>query len=141
MQAKENNEFNAMPNSYEELVTKYPLKPIKNELENEHYLKVYEEISDHYIENPQKDFLGEYLETLSILIEQFEKIAYPIPETTGVDALRFLMKQHNLKQKDLLDIFKTSSILSEILNGKRHFTVEHIKKLSERFNITSDVFI
>ena len=141
MQVKEIKEYKTMPQSYEELFARYPLKTIKNELDNEHYLKIYEEISNYYIENPKIEFLGDYLEILSMLIEEFEKKEYPIPKTTGVDALKFLMKQHELKQKDLLDIFKTPSILSEILNEKRHFTIEHVKKLSERFGVTSDVFI
>jgi HTH-type transcriptional regulator/antitoxin HigA len=138
---KEKKGYKTMPSSYEELTSKYPIKPIKTEAENDHYLRVYEELTDFYIDNPDVEFLGDYLEALSIFIEKFEKQAYPIPETTGVDALRFLMRQHELKQKDLLDIFKTPSILSEVLSGKRQFTLEHVKLLSAKFGVSSDIFI
>ena len=37
----------------------------------------------------------------------------PIADVSGVEILRFLMAQHNMKQNDLVDIFKTPSILSE----------------------------
>jgi len=41
---------------------------------------------------------------------------------------------------DLLDIFGTPSIISEVLSEKRGLTVEHIRKLSRRFHISPEVF-
>lgn len=130
-----------MAKNYTELISQHPIKKIKTEAENEHYLELYGQLSDLYIKNPDYEYLGEYLETLAIIIEEFEEKAYPIQKASGVEVLQFLMEQHNLKQKDLVDIFKTVSILSEILNGKRTLTLEHIRKLSERFNVTADSFI
>ena len=52
-----------------------------------------------------------------------------------------LMSANDLKQKDLLDIFGTSSIVSEVLSGKRRLTTEHIRRLSRRFHVPADVFI
>lgn len=141
LKVQEQKEYKVMPKNYEELIVKYPLKPIKNECENNYYLKVYEEISDLYIENPEIEYLEDYLEALAILIEKFEEKAYPIPKASSVEVLKFLMEQHDLRQIDLIDIFKTPSILSEILSGKRNYTVEHIRKLSERFNVSADAFI
>ncbi|MGH9499598.1 MAG: helix-turn-helix domain-containing protein [Terriglobales bacterium] len=46
-----------------------------------------------------------------------------------------------LKQKDLLDIFVTPSIVSEVLSGKRNLTTEHIRKLSRRFQVSLELFI
>lgn len=37
------------------------------------------------------------------------------------------MAANELKQKDLLDIFGTPSIVSEVLSGKRKFTTDHIR--------------
>ena len=39
-----------------------------------------------------------------------------------------------LQQKDLVPIFKTESIVSAILNGKRKFTVEH-RALHQQFSL------
>jgi len=50
------------------------------------------------------------------------------------------MAANELKQKDLLDIFGTPSIVSEVLNGKRKLTVEHIRKLTRRFHVSPDIF-
>jgi antitoxin component HigA of HigAB toxin-antitoxin module len=46
------------------------------------------------------------------------------------------MDQHGLKQKDMLDIFGTPSIVSEVLRGKRAIHKDHISRLSERFHIS-----
>ena len=54
--------------------------------------------------------------------------------------LRHLMEAQGLKQKDMLGIFGTPSIVSEVLSGKRGLTVEHIKKLSQRFRVSTDLF-
>lgn len=128
-------------NSYIDILMLFPLKKIDSEKENQHYLNIYQLVLDHFENKPQLTFLEEYLDTLSILIDNYEQKAYEIRKPTGIETLNFLMEQHNLKQKDLIGIFKTQSILSEILNGKRSLTLEHIKKLSERFNTTPAVFV
>jgi HTH-type transcriptional regulator/antitoxin HigA len=51
------------------------------------------------------------------------------------------MAANDLKQKDLVDIFGTSSIVSEVLHGKRQLTTEHIRRLSERFHVSPELFI
>jgi HTH-type transcriptional regulator / antitoxin HigA len=37
-------------------------------------------------------------------------------------------------------IFKTESIVSDVLNGKRKLTVQHIKELAQFFHISPAVF-
>ncbi len=50
------------------------------------------------------------------------------------------MEAHGLRQKDLVDVFGTESIASEVLHGKRELTKEHIKRLSARFGVSPAVF-
>jgi HTH-type transcriptional regulator/antitoxin HigA len=50
------------------------------------------------------------------------------------------MLANNLKQKDLLDVFATPSIASEVLSGKRRLNTDHIRKLSRRFRVSPEVF-
>jgi HTH-type transcriptional regulator/antitoxin HigA len=50
------------------------------------------------------------------------------------------MEEHNLRQKDLVDVFGTESIVSDVLNGKRELNKEHIRRLSERFKVSPAVF-
>jgi HTH-type transcriptional regulator / antitoxin HigA len=79
-------------------------------------------------------------ELLTVLIEAFEEEAYALQRASPVEVLRELMQANELKQKDLLDIFGTPSIVSEVLREKRGLTVEHIRKLSRRFHVSPEVF-
>lgn len=50
------------------------------------------------------------------------------------------MDQQGLKQKDLAEVFGTPSIVSEVLSGKRKLNYEQIRKLSERFQVSPELF-
>jgi hypothetical protein len=56
-------------------------------------------------------------ELLTLLIEDFEQKHYSSKPATGIEALEELMEANRLKQKDLVSIFGTPSIISEVLNG------------------------
>jgi HTH-type transcriptional regulator/antitoxin HigA len=51
------------------------------------------------------------------------------------------MEQHSLKQKDLLDIFGSPSVTSEVLSGKRELSKEHIRRLADRFSIPAEMLL
>ena len=78
---------------------------------------------------------------LTLLIEDFEEKHYALETSSPVEVLSELMQANNLKQKDLLDVFGTPSIVSEVLHGKRQLTTEHIRRLSRRFNVSAELFI
>jgi HTH-type transcriptional regulator/antitoxin HigA len=88
-------------------------------------------------ENPQ----SELIDVLVGLIKKYEQMAYPIPKASPADVLRFLMEQHDLKQVDLIDIFTNQGNVSQVLNGKRGMSLENVKGLSRKFNVSAAVFI
>ena len=51
------------------------------------------------------------------------------------------MEELQLKQKDLVGIIGTKSIVSEVLNRKRRLTVQMIRLLSEKLNLTAQVLV
>jgi len=65
---------------------------------------------------------------------------HPLPATTGVQALKFLMEQHGLKQGDLHEI-GSQGVVSEILAGKRDLNIRQIRALSERFGVSPATFV
>ena len=83
----------------------------------------------------------QYLDALSVLVEAYEREHIPFPEVAGVDVLRHLMAENGLRQNDLLDIFKTRSVASEVINGKRLLTLNHARRLSECFRLPPEVFL
>ena len=57
-----------------------------------------------------------------------------------MDVVRSLMEAHGLKQSEMVDIFGTKSVASEVLSGKRELSKTHIQRLSERFHVSPEVF-
>lgn len=82
-----------------------------------------------------------YLQALADLIETYENVHIPIPPLSGIELLRYLMEEHGLQQKELVPLFGTASIVSEVLSGKRPLAFAHIKRLSQRFGLPVDAFI
>lgn len=77
---------------------------------------------------------------LSGLIGQYEEKHHAITRSTPVQVLAELMSAHRLRQRDLVPIFGTDSIVSEVLHGKRKLTMQHVRNLSERFHVSPAVF-
>ena len=88
--------------------------------------------------SPEEDLL---LDLLSNLIETYEDIHYPMPERTATDRLKFLMEDRGLKQSDLLPVFGSSGITSEVVNGKRSISKAQARKLAEYFKVSVEMFI
>ena len=55
---------------------------------------------DEIGDNP-KDPRYRLIETLSLLIEAYDREHHGLPEGSVIDVIRFLMEQHGLSQKDL----------------------------------------
>jgi HTH-type transcriptional regulator / antitoxin HigA len=122
---------------YADLLARTLPSVIHNEKENERYLAMLEELDDKGKLSPAEQRLGELL---TLLIENFEEKAYALKPAKPAEILNVLIEANGLKQKDLVDVFGTPSIVSEVLNGKRGLTIEHIKKISRRFNVSPEVF-
>jgi HTH-type transcriptional regulator/antitoxin HigA len=123
---------------YGALLKKIPPKVIRTGKENEAYTEILYDLDrrSKTLAPAEK----ELAELLTLLIEDFEERQYQLPRAKPLDAVRFLMDQHGLKQKDLVDVFGTPSIVSEVLSGKRELNKDHIKRLSERFHVSPEIF-
>ena len=51
------------------------------------------------------------------------------------------MEEMQLKQVDLINDFGSKSRVSEVLNRKRKLTVEMIRNLTKRLNLSPDILI
>jgi len=84
---------------------------------------------------------GDELELLSILIDNYEKIHYPIGLPDPIEAIKFRMEQMNYTQKDLANILGIKSRASEILNRKRKLSLEMIRQLHSKLKIPTEILI
>ena len=122
---------------YAKLLARIPPKVIRSEAEDEHYTNaLYALEQKRSLTRKEK----ELADLLTLLIEDFEEKRYQLPCATPRQALSFLMDEHGLKQKDLVDIFGTRSTVSEVINGKREVTKEQIRRLSQRFHVSPELF-
>src|SRR5271156_5765902 len=97
---------------YATLLAKTLPAVIHSEKENERYTALLEELDS----KPGKLTPAEQrlAELLTLLIEDFEEKYYSSKTATGLEALEELMQANGLKQRNLVDIFGTPSIISEI---------------------------
>ena len=112
---------------------------IRNEAENERYISLLEELDGKGTRMTVAE--RRMAELLTLLIQDFEDKHYALKASSPVDVLNELMSANGLKQKDLLDVFGTPSIVSEVLHRKRQLTTEHIRRLSRRFHVSPEVFL
>jgi HTH-type transcriptional regulator / antitoxin HigA len=124
---------------YKQLIADVPPKIIHTEKENRYYLAKLEELNERWSELTRAE--RDLYETLGVLIEDFEKKTYKARAATPIEVIKELMAANALKQKDLVGVFETASVASEVLKGKRGLTTDHIRRLSKRFNISPAVFL
>ena len=124
---------------YKRLIAEVPPKVIHSETENRYYLGKLEDLNDRWAEltQPERDLY----DTLCVLIEDFEKKTYKSRLVKPIDMIKELMTANSLRQKDLVGVFETASVASEVLSGKRALTTDHIRRLGKRFNVSPAVFL
>jgi HTH-type transcriptional regulator/antitoxin HigA len=110
---------------------------IRSEAQNEHYIEVLEQLERKKKLTKEEQRLAELL---TLLITDYEEKHFRLKPASPVQVLQELMRANGLRQKDLVEQFGTESIVSEVLNGKRELNKEHIKRLSERFQVSPAVF-
>ncbi|MCK9411008.1 MAG: transcriptional regulator [Prolixibacteraceae bacterium] len=113
------------------------IKPIKTKEDYQMSLKRLEVIFDApvgTVESDEADILG-------LMIDAYEKRHYPIESPDPIEAIKIRMEEMRLKQIDLIDAIGGKSRVSEILNRKRKLTVEMIRKLTPRLNLSPGLLI
>jgi HTH-type transcriptional regulator / antitoxin HigA len=128
----------ALAMDYPKLLCETQPEVVHDEALNGRFINVLRDLDARWDElSPQEKKLHELL---VLIIQDFEKRTYKIRAATPIEVIEELMAANELKSKDLIGIFATESVVSEVLAGKRRLTVDHIKRLSERFNVSPAVF-
>ena len=113
------------------------IKPIKTETDYTQALKRLETIFSAEIGTTESDEAA----LLGLLIDEYEKKHYPIEAPDPIEAIKIRMEEMQLKQIDLVNEIGGKSRVSEILNRKRKLTVEMIRKLTTRLNLSPELLI
>ena len=111
--------------------------PVSSERQLREYLSVLDKLAGDANPTSEEE---KYAQVLMTLIEAYEEQHYSIADASPVEVLRTLMEANDLRQKDLVPIFGSESIVSEVLHKKRELNKTHIEKLSKRFRISPAAF-
>ncbi len=113
------------------------IKLIKTEADYQIALKRLEAIFDAKVgtlESDEADILG-------LMIDEYEKKHYPIESPDPIEAIKIRMEEMQLKQIDLADAIGGKNRVSEVLNRKRKLTLEMIRNLTTRLNLSPGLLI
>jgi len=130
-----------LPGRFEDLVELMPPRAL---MDNVHYENTVEMI-DHLMASGKLTKGQElYMETLVQLVEAYEAQHHAIDTTglSGIDALRQLLAANDMNASDLARLLEVhASMGSKILKGERSLTVEHLRKLADRFKVRPELFM
>ena len=81
------------------------------------------------------------LNLLLLLIEDYEERRYRIKASTSDEVLRQLMRVRGARQKDLLRVFGSKGIASEVVRGRRAISRTRAKRLARFFHVSPALFL
>lgn len=112
---------------------------VRTEADNENALRAIERLMAR-----GEDLTPEESELLALfvaLVEQFEGSRYALPAADPAQVLHELMNARGLRQRDVVELFPSKGVASEVLSGKRAISKTQAKRLGEFFGVSPAVFI
>ena len=113
------------------------IKPIKTDSDYQVSLNRLEKLFDAKIgtkESDEADILG-------LLIDEYEQKHHPIEAPDPIEAIKIRMEEMQLKQIDLISEIGGKSRVSEILNRKRKLTIDMVRNLANKLNLSASLLI
>jgi HTH-type transcriptional regulator/antitoxin HigA len=113
------------------------VRPIRNEDDLE---AAVEEIGRLWGAAPGSDE-GDRLEVLVILVDAYERQRHPILPPDPIEAIRFVLDQRGLTERDLQPLIGSRTRVYEVLTGRRPLTLRMIRNLSRALALPADVLL
>jgi HTH-type transcriptional regulator/antitoxin HigA len=102
------------------------LPVIRSDSENERLIAEMERIDSLPNPTPEEKDLAEFI---GLLVETNER-RYELGHADPIEALKHLMEDRGMRQRDLIPAFGSSSVASDVLNGKREIGKRHARGLA-----------
>lgn len=115
------------------------IAPIRNEKHYKKLVATLKALLEETAGNERHPAMG-LVDIVGDLIEDYEAEHHALKPATGLQALKFLMDQHGLKQGDLGEI-GSQGVVSEILAGKRDLNIRQVRALTGRFGVSAATFV
>jgi HTH-type transcriptional regulator / antitoxin HigA len=127
-----------MPDTYFELVRRHPLKSIQTDAD----LDAAQAVIDDLLRQDLDAGGQAYLDALSDLVILYERDRHPVPPLTPHELLTYLLDERGMSQAELVrrtGIAKAT--VSDLVSGKRAFTVEQMHVVAGVFGVPASVFL
>jgi HTH-type transcriptional regulator/antitoxin HigA len=130
-----------LPTTWSALCRRFQLRPLRSEKDLERAWELLDPlaVSERALNADQR----EYLETLTLLVEDYERRADPLDERTldPIDLLKQLMVARGMTAADLGRVIGDRGTASKILNRKRGLSKRHILKIARELGIGPEALI
>lgn len=113
------------------------IKPIKSESDYQKALSRLDEIFDASIGSLESD----EADILALLIDDYENKHFQIDAPDPIEAIKIRMEELSLKQTDLAEAMGGANRVSEILNRKRKLTLEMVRNLTGKLNLSAEILV
>ena|ERR1700686_4730399 len=123
--------------AYGELLAETLPRVIRSDRENERLIAEMERIDLLPRPTASQKALSELI---ALLVQEYER-RYDLGHAEPLEALKYLMEDRGIRQRDLIPVFGSSSVASDVLNGKREISKLHARRLAEYFSVPAGLFI
>lgn len=112
--------------------------PIHSEAEDTRLVQILLDLDESENLSPEEEALAE---VLTLLIEDYEEKAHPLPKVSPAASLNALMEDRGLKHKDIWPILGNKGSATEILAGRHAISKDQARRLAESLKVPIDLFI
>lgn len=113
------------------------LKPIHTKKDYQAALAEIERLWDA----PAKSLDADKLDILTLLVQHYESIHYPIADPDPIEFINHVMESRGLTRKDMEPYIGPRGRVADILNRTRPLTLEMIRRLAVNLKLPADVLV
>jgi len=117
----------------------FDIRPLRNEAD---YDAALEAIAAYFENEPAVESEdADRFDLLALVIADYEARHWAIEAPDAPDLLRVQMQQRGLRQADLAAVLGSKARASEVLNRRRHLTLQQAWKLHKEWRLPTDALI
>jgi len=90
---------------------------------------------------PAKSSDADKLDILTLLVQHYESIHYPIADPDPIEFLNHVMESRGLTRKDMEPYIGPRGRVADILNRTRPLTLEMIRRLAVNLKLPAEVLV
>ena len=113
------------------------LKPIHTKKDYQAALAEIERLWNAPAKSPDAD----KLDILTLLVQNYESIHYPIADPDPIEFINHVMESRGLTRKDMEPYIGARGRVADILNRTRPLTLEMIRRLAVNLKLPADVLV